>query len=1076
MTSPDPVRHYPLTVEQRRLWFLQQLDPADASYNMYIAWRWRGPLDLAALTAALDRLRDRHEVLRTRFDLLDDQPVQLVGPLQPLAIEEVDVAVPPGADPAEIARLAAEAAGARVNAPFDLAAGPPLRPAVLRLGPDDQLFCLTVHHIVSDGWSARLLWSELLACYRAELTGGEPGLPPVTGTFGDYAVAEAERLRGPQAAAELDYWKEKLAGIARLELPTDRPRPARPDRHAVFGDVRIDPGLHAEVEQLARKERCTPFMVLLAAYQILLGTWAGQRHFAVGVPVAGRTEVDHESLLGYFSKTAVVRADLSPVTADGTDTEADFRTVLRRVRSAAMGAFGHQDVPVERLVPALGLPRQAHVPPLFQTLFVLQSQNDLSTEPAADTVPGVALEPADAGFAQAKFDILLDLWRAADGGLHGAFCFDGELFDRATVESTAARYEQILRAVVADPLRAVTGDLLLTAAERDRVLALGTGPALPAELPTALELFRSTAARHPEAVALECAGDTLGYGELDRLSTLLAERLGPRPGAVVAVRLDPSFDLVTALLAIWKAGAGYLPLDPAHPAERQRLLLADGRAELLIAAEDDEDAAGLGVPVLELPAARPTGAPRGTLPAVPASAPAYLLHTSGSTGRPKGVLVDHAALAARLHWMAGPDGYRLQPSDRVVQFASIGFDTHAEELWPALAVGARCVLLPGGGRMLPDHLRTPAAAGITVLDLPTAYWSELVDLGDDLGWPPALRLVILGGSEATARSVAGWRARHGDTVRLVNTYGPTEATVIVTSAELTAADTAARPPLGRPLPGVRAYVLDAGLRLLPAGFEGELALGGAGLATGYHGRPDLTGASFVPDPYGTPGARMYLTGDRVRWRADGQLEFLGRTDDQAKIHGRRVEPGEIEGALAAHPGVARAAVVVRDGTRLVGYAVPRTGAVLEPSALREHLAARLPAFMVPAAFAVLDTLPLTANGKLDRAALPDPGPDATGSREYLAPRTDAEVLVAGIWQDVLGVEKAGALDHFFELGGDSLLVTRVAARIRAAVGLEVQVRDVFEEPTLAGLAARVEDLLIAEIDALSEPEAARRLG
>ncbi|WP_063762393.1 non-ribosomal peptide synthetase [Streptomyces sp. NRRL F-5123] len=1076
MTSSDPVRHYPLTVEQRRLWFLQQLDPADAGYNMYIAWRWRGPLDLAALTAALDRLRARHEVLRTRFDLLDDQPVQLVGPLEPLPIEEVDLAVPPGADPAEAARLAAAAAGERVNAPFDLAAGPPLRPAVLRLGPDDQLFCLALHHIVSDGWSARLLWSELLACYRAELAGQEPELPPVTATFGQYAVAEAERLDGSRAAAELDYWRDKLAGIARLELPTDRPRPARPNRRAAFGDVRIDAGLVSGVEQLARKERCTPFMVLLAAYQILLGRWAGQHHFAVGVPVAGRTEVAHEALLGYFSKTAVVRADLSPVTDGETAADADFRTVLRRVRSAAMGAFGHQDVPVERLVPALGLPRGRHVPPLFQTLFVLQSQNDLSTESAEDAVPGVTLEPADAGFAQAKFDVLLDLWRHADGGLHGAFCFDGELFARATVDSAAARYVQLLREVVADPLRPLTGDLLLTAAERDRVLALGTGPALPAELPTAPELFRSAAARHPEAVALECGGDTLGYRELDRRSSLLAERLGARPGAVVAVRLDPSFDLVTALLAIWKAGAGYLPLDPAHPAERQRLLLADGQAELLLAAAGDRDAAELGVPVLALPGNWPADAPAGTLPAVPGSAPAYLLHTSGSTGRPKGVLVDHAALAARLHWMAGPDGYGLLPSDRIVQFASIGFDTHAEELWPALASGARCVLLPGGGRMLPDYLRTPAAARVTVLDLPTAYWSELVDLGEDLPWPAALRLLILGGSEATSRSVAGWRARHGDAVRLVNTYGPTEATVIATSAELTAADTAARPPLGRPLPGVRAYVLDRGLRLLPAGFEGELALGGAGLAAGYHGRPDLTGTSFVPDPYGPPGARMYLTGDRVRWRADGQLEFLGRTDDQVKIHGRRVEPGEIEGALAAHPGVARAAVVVRDGTRLVGYAVPRAGAVLEPAALRDHLAVRLPAFMVPAVFAVLETLPLTANGKLDRPALPDPGPGASGSREYLAPRTDAELLVAGIWQEVLGVEKAGALDHFFELGGDSLLVTRVAARIRAAAGLDVQVRDVFDEPTLAGLAARVEELLIAEIDALSESEATRQLG
>ncbi|MFG3053954.1 amino acid adenylation domain-containing protein [Kitasatospora sp. NPDC048239] len=1058
-------------MDQRRLWFLQQLDPSDASYNMYLAQRWRGPLSLPALNTALNRLIARHEVLRTRFELVDEEPLQLVDPPVALAIEEIDLPIAPGTDPAAVERTVAAAAGERVNAPFDLATGPLLRPTVYRLGPDDQVFCLVLHHIVSDGWSARMMWEELLASYRAELAGTPAGLAEPRLQFGDFAVAEQERMAGPDGERDFEYWSGKLAGISPLILPTDRPRPRRPAHRATFGVARLDGELTAGIERLARQERCTPFMVLLAAYQILLGHWSGQQDFAVGTPVAGRNEVEHESLLGYFSKTAVIRADLSGAP--------DFRTVLRRVRSAAMGAFGHQDVPVERLVAELGLPRERHRPPLFQTLFVLQSQNEVPAAEAGPMLPaGVTLEAVDAGYTQAKFDILLDIWRDGDGML-ASFCLDDELFERSTVDATAARYRELLTRVVADPLQPVEGGHLLGAAERERLLALGTGPSLPAEPPTALQLFAAAAAAQPNAVALEFGAETLSYRELDRRSSLLAEQLGDESGRLVAVRIEPSFDLVTALLAIWKAGAAYLPLDPAYPAERQRFILADGGARLLLTteAERPEAAASVsGVSVVGVPASWPDGPPAWASDAVAPfpvgdrTAPAYLLYTSGSTGVPKGVLVDHEALAARVHWMAGPDGYALQPADRVVQFASIGFDTHAEELWPALATGARCVLLPGGGRMLPDFLRTAAAAEVTVLDLPTAYWSELVDLGEDLTWPTALRLVVLGGSEARAQSVAAWRARHGDSVRLVNTYGPTEATVIATSTELGAADTQGRPPLGRPLPGVRCYVLDDRLGLVPAGFEGELVLGGAGLALGYHGRPELTAERFPADPYA--GGRMYRTGDRARWRADGQLEFLGRADDQVKIRGHRIEPGEVEAALTGHPAVARAAVVVRDGSRLLAYVVPQPGAVADPTALRDHLADRLPAFMVPAGFALVEALPLTANGKLDTAALPDVAPEAVaaGVREYLAPRTDAELLIAEIWQDVLGVAKAGALDDFFDLGGDSLLVTRVAARIRAGAQLEVQVRDVFERPTLAALAERVEELLIAEIEALSDSE------
>ncbi|MFD5086191.1 amino acid adenylation domain-containing protein [Kitasatospora sp. NPDC058406] len=1034
---------HPLTEEQRRLWFLQQLHPADAGFNMYLCRRWSGPLDREALRAALTRLTDRHETLRTRFALDGEAPVQLVEPPAPVPLDLVELA--PGAGERDFT----EACRPAVNAPFDLAARPPLRAVLISSGPDEHALAVVVHHIVSDGWSFRILWSELLALYREETGEGPAGLAPLGLRYGDVARAEQDRAANGGAEAAFRYWAEKLAGTGRLRLPLDRPRPAEPLHPAGFATVSLDPGLTAALDALARRERCTPFMVLLAAYQCVLARWTGTGDFLVGTPLAGRTEAAQEALVGYFTRTGVIRADLTG--------EPDFRTVLHRARAATLGALSHQDVPVERLAAHLGLPAEAGAAPLYQAVFVHQSQYDLAGGDGGSDLPaGVRTASMDSGFERAKTDLLLDSWRTPDGGLTLSFCFDREVFDEATVTALGDRCRALLVAVVEDAVLPLHGDWLIGADERAELLALGTGPA-SGPVPPVLERFAERVATAPDAPALECGGHTLSYAELNRLADELAGRLGPVAGQLVAVRIAPSFDLVVALLAVWKAGAGYLPLDPAHPDERRRLMLRESGAVLLLT---DEDGDGLRVRPVSDPA---PGDERAGL--------AYVLYTSGSTGTPKAVAVDHAALAARVDWMAGPDGYRLTPADRIVQFASIGFDTHAEEVWPALATGACVVLLPGGGRTLPELLRGPHGPSVTVLDLPTAYWEELVSLDGETPWPAALRLVVLGGSEARADAVGRWRDRHGDTVRLVNTYGPTEATVIATAGDLTAPDAARRPPLGRPLPGVRLYVLDERGALLPRGSEGELHIGGTGLARGYLGRPDLTDAAFRPDPF--TGTRMYRTGDRARWRSDGRLEYLGRTDEQVKLRGYRIEPAEIEAALADHPEVARAAAVVLAGRRLVAYAVPASGAEPAPGALREHLARRLPAYAVPDTVVLLDRLPLTLNGKLDTAALP--APDPTAGAEYLAPRTDAEHLVTQLWQEVLGLPRVGVLDDFFTLGGDSLLVTRVVARIRAGVGLEVPIRDAFELSTAAALAARVEDLLIAEIEALSEDEAADRL-
>lgn len=1087
MTSPTSIARHPLTDEQRRLWFLQQLNPEDSGFNMYLNRRWSGPIDPRALSAALTRLTARHRVLRTRFALEGEQPVQLVEPVRD--VELVLVAIPDAAEESFTAACAPY-----VNAPFDLGERPPLRAVLVSAGEHEHALGVVVHHIVSDGWSFTVLWRELLALYREETGEAAAELPELKLQFGDFALAERARLDGGAAEEAVRYWTGRLTGISPLRMPLDHPRPAEPVHPAGFADLPLGPDLVAGLDVLAREQRCTPFMVLLAAYQSVLSRWSGSRDFAVGTPLAGRNETAHEDLLGYFSRTGVIRADLTG--------EPDFRTVLRRVRSATMAALSHQDVPVERVAAALGLPVLPGVGPLYQAVFVHQSQYDLAGGDERDALPaGVRTASMDSGFDRAKTDLLLDSWRTPDGGMTLSFCFDRELFERATVEALARRIRDLLARAVADVEVPLHGDWLLSGEEHAALLALGAGPVAEDVRPI-LRGFADQVAARPDAPAVECAGSILTYAELDLASDELARRLGPVAGRTVGVRIEPSVELVTALLAIWKAGAGYLPLDPAHPAERRRLMLGESDAVLLLTGGERPD---LGVPVMAV-GDPGTGAGRAGAAGIasgtpdPAGAPlpgtdpgglAYVLYTSGSTGTPKGVAVEHAALAERVGWMAGPQGYGLRPGDRIVQFASLGFDTHAEEIWPALTAGACVVLLPGGGRMLPDLLRTEAGRSVTVLDLPTAYWQELVSLGDRTPWPPALRLVVLGGSEARADSLARWRERHGDTVRLVNTYGPTEATVIVTAGELaggTAGRTAGgpaagqRPPLGRPLPGVRLYLLDERGSLLPAGSEGELYIGGAGLARGYLARPELTAEAFLPDPFAdTPDGRMYRTGDRARWRADGQLEFLGRADDQVKIRGYRIDPAEIEAALTAHPAVGRAAVQVRDGRRLIAYAVLRPAAEAQSAAappqageLREHLAHLLPAFMVPDAVVLLDTLPLTVNGKLDTAALPDPDP-AGAAAGYLAPRTDAEALVVDLWQEVLGVPRVGVLDDFLALGGDSLLVTRVAARIRAGVGLDVSIRDVFESPTPAALAARIEALLIAEIDALSEEQAADRL-
>ncbi|MGI5154378.1 amino acid adenylation domain-containing protein [Microbispora sp. CA-102843] len=994
----------PLSAGQERLWFLNRLDrDGDAAFNMWLVRRLRGPLDTGALERAFTEVAGRHESLRTRFPDVDGDPVAVIEPAGPVPVERLDADGEPRA-----AALVAD----RVNTPFDLAAGPPLRVTLIRLSSEDHVLCVVMHHVIGDGWSLNLLLDELADAYS-----GRP-LPPVPLQFGDVAVWQ----RGRDLTGLLEYWHDRLADPTPLDLPADRPRTTAGPGRAERVSFRLPAADADALSAMGRRRGATLFMTLVAAYQALLARHTGRTDILVGTSVAGRDTVELESVVGYLTDVLVLRGDLA-----GDPT---FAGLLGETRRRVLDAFAHQGIPFEQLVASLGLERDLTRTPVFQTMAILHTQD-------AGRVPrsfhGLAAGHFPGGHDRAKFELMLEAWHD-DGDLLVELEYDSALFDAETVAALAARLEVLLRDVAADPDRPLSALPMLTGADRDFLRSASHGPALPATPPVPALIAESVRTR-PGAVAIGCGGREVTYRELDGLAEASATEIraaGIPEGGIAAVPAERSPETVAALLGAWRAGAAYLPVDPALPRGRRDLMAAE-------------------------------------IDGVAADGAAYVVYTSGSTGTPKGVIVDHDGLAARVAWMR--DDYGLGPADHVVQFAALGFDAHAEEIFPALASGARLELLPDGAVTLPDLLRTPSGQRVTVLDLPTAYWHHLVGRLDEVAWPPSLRLVILGGEQVQAAAVDRWRARFGDRVRLVNTYGPTEATIIATAADLTGFGTGERPPIGRPVGGVTAVVLSEHGVPVPPGAPGELYLGGAGVARGYLRRPGGTAERFVPDPWGPPGARLYRTGDRARWRRDGQLEFLGRLDDQVKVRGFRVEPAEVEACLLGHPRVRQAAVAAGDD-RLVAYVVPE--GEVDPAELARFAAAELPAHLVPSGWIVLEALPLTRNGKVDRAALPAPAAEEFTRRSGpVPPRTDAEALVADVYGEVLGLGEVGAFDDFFSIGGHSLLAIRVTARISAITGVEVPIRAVFEGPTVEALAETVEELLVKELAALSDEEAAR---
>ncbi|HEV2149997.1 MAG TPA: amino acid adenylation domain-containing protein [Longimicrobiaceae bacterium] len=1037
----DGTERLPLSFAQQRLWYLDQLEPGSSAYNMATALRVRGELSPAALRRSLDDLAARHEVLRTTFPAPGGKPMQRIAAPGPVPLPAVDLcALEPAAREAELLRLARGEAAR----PFDLARGPLLRAVLVRLDGTDAAILFTLHHIVSDGWSTGILVDEVARLYAARRDGREPGLTGLPVQYADFAGWQRDSLQGGALERQLAFWREQLRGASPLlELPTDRPRPPVQGSRGASVPFALAPDAVRGLRELARREGATPFMLLLAGWQALLARYAGEEDVLVGVPVAGRTRIELERLIGLFVNTLVIRADLSG--------EPGPRELLARVRARVLEAHAHQDLPFERLVDELRPERcQAHAP-LVQVMFTLRDA------PAGGEVlelGGARLEPMPAAGAAAKFDLALSVIDSG-GRLHGELTYRTELWDGAGIERMLGHLATLLEGMAADPEGAVAAIPLLNPAERARVLVEWNATERPHPSRWCVhERFAEQARRTPGAVAVADRDRSLTYAELDRRANRLARHLhgcGVGPEARVAVCVEGSLERVVAVVGTLKAGGAYLPLDPQYPVERLAFLLEDASVTALVAEEATlarlPAHAGATV-VLDRGAERPEGEEEDAPEvAVEPENPAYVIYTSGSTGRPKGVVVTHAALLNLAGWHARAFG--VSAADRATQLASFSFDAAAWETWPYLLAGASLYLVDAGTRASPEALQALLLErGITLAFVPTPLAEGVLALE----WPAetALRALLTGGDALRVRPRAGLP------FALVNAYGPTEATVVATWGEVAPGPReGGLPSIGRPVDNARAYVLDARGEPVPQGVVGELHVGGAGVARGYLGRPGPTAEKFVPDPFSAePGARLYRTGDRVRWRADGELEFIGRTDAQVKVRGFRIEPGEVEAVLLAHPGVREAVAMVRrdaaGDARLVAYVVPAAGVAADPPELRAHAARHLPEHMLPAAVVVLDRLPLTPNGKTDRSALPEPDP-GSGAGSYEAPGTPVERTLARIWSEVLRVPRVGVHDRFFDLGGDSILSIQVVARARQE-GVHLTPRQMVEHPTIARLA------------------------
>ena len=1045
----------PLSFAQQRLWFIDQLEPGSSVYNFPAAVRLKGPLNVAALKKSLDEIVKRHEALRTTFAIVDGRPVQVIAPLLTLTLPIVDLReLPEPEREREVQRLATNEA----LCPFDLAEGPLVRTTVLRLGENEHVGLLTMHHIVSDGWSTGILIREMAVLYDAFCSDRPASLPELPIQYADFAHWQRHWLEGEVLETQLTYWKQQLLGAPPLlELPADHPRPFLQTFRGAHQSILLTRTVGDGLKALSRQEGATLFMTLLAAFTILLHGYTNQDDLVVGTPTANRNRLEIEGLIGFFVNTLVLRTDLSD--------NPSFRDLLRRVREVCLGAYAHQDLPFERLVEELHPARDLSRNPLFQVMFVLQNAPLQAVE-----LPGLSLSPIEVDTSTTHFDLTLHIVDT-EQGLVGTLAYNTDLFEAVTITRMLGHFRTLLEAVIATPERCVSDLPLLTEGERQQLLLNWNNTTVDCPKDLCIhQLFEAQVERTPDAIAVVLEDRQLTYDELNRQANQLANHLrllGVGPEVPVAICLKHSVEMVVGLLGILKAGGVYVPLDPAYPKERLAFMLEDAKVPVILTqgallAGLPEHHANVVCLDSDWEAITQKSAENPICFTMPENL-AYVIYTSGSTGQPKGVLVSHASTAE--HCLNVQRYYELDSSDRVLQFASMSFDLSLEQIFPTLIVGATLVLMSTDVWHTTDLHKRSSEFRLTVLNIPTGYWQELTREWADLSeLVPNIqpRVFIVGGDTMLPEFLDLWHRTPMSSIRLINAYGPTETTITATAFDiaprLREPSALQRIPIGRPLANRATYILNKYGDPVPVGVPGELYIGGHCLARGYLKRPDLTAQNFVPDPFSSePGTRLYKTGDLARYLSDGNIEFLGRIDDQVKVRGFRIELGEIEAALRQHPAVRETVVLARENApgekHLVAYVVAQGESPPTASELRVFLKEKLPDYMMPAVFVPLAALPLMPNGKVNRSALPEPGRTRSEpGRAFVAPRNPLELQITSLWEEVLGIRPIGVTDNFFELGGHSLAAVRLFALIERRLGKKVPLATVFQGATVEHLA------------------------